>query len=147
MREWAHCCDEAVSHQLPITVAFWFIWIVYVEECSSLTQNWMQIHCSTRSVILNVTATQYTCSLNSLYCSHWLVQRSHHCSHMRRPVHALWLPGYIDVTQTILVILTMAGHFSDRSHLIHTQMLYIRCSLKCFFNYILLIMLLQLSWF
>ena len=28
----------------------------------------MQIHCSTHSVILNVTATQYTCSLNSVYC-------------------------------------------------------------------------------
>ena len=27
----------------------------------------MQIHCSTHSVILNVIATQYTCSLNSIY--------------------------------------------------------------------------------
>ena len=31
------------------------------------------------------------------------------------PVHAPWLPGYIDVAQTILIILTMVGHFPDRS--------------------------------
>ena len=35
-------------------------------------QNWMQIHLSTCSVVLNVTATQYTCSLNSIYHPHWL---------------------------------------------------------------------------
>ena len=29
-------------------------------------QNLMQIHCSTRSLILNVTTTQYTCTLNSV---------------------------------------------------------------------------------
>ena len=33
---------------------------------------------------------------------------------MRIPVHCPWLPGYIDVTQTIVVILTMAGLFLDR---------------------------------
>ena len=41
---------------------------------------------------------------------------SRHCSHMRIPVHSPWLPGYIDVTQTILVLLTMAGLFSDGPH-------------------------------
>ena len=45
----------------------------------------LQIHCSTYSVILNVTATQYTCSLNIIYCPHWLVQWSCHCSHMHIP--------------------------------------------------------------
>ena len=34
-----------------------------------------------------------------------------HCSHMLISVHSPWLPGYIDVMQTILVILTMAGLF------------------------------------
>ena len=34
--------------------AFWVIWIVSTEECSSLTQNLMQICCSTCSVILNI---------------------------------------------------------------------------------------------
>ena len=112
--EQVHCCDEVVNHQLCIVAAFWIIQIVPVEECSCLTQNLMQIWCSTHSVILNVTSTQYTCSLNSVYCPHWLVQWSHHCSHMCIPVHSPWLPGYISVTQTILVTLTMAGLFLDR---------------------------------
>ena len=37
-----------------------------------------------------------------------------HCSRMHISVHSPWLPGYIDVTQTVLVILTMAGLFLDR---------------------------------
>ena len=77
------CCDKAANDQLPIAAGFWTIQIVSMEECSSLTQNLMQIHCSTCSVILNVMATQYTCSLNSVYCPHWLVQWSHHCSCMQ----------------------------------------------------------------
>ena len=47
MHERVHCHDEAANHQLPIAVAFWIIWTVSVEECSSLTQNLMQIRCST----------------------------------------------------------------------------------------------------
>ena len=109
--------DEAAHHQLPIAVAFWIIRIVSTEKCSSLMQNLMQIHCSTCLVILNATATQYTCSLNDIYCLHWLVQWNCCCSHMCIPVHSPWLPGYIDVTQTVLVILTMAGHFPDRPHI------------------------------
>ena len=70
MREWARCRDEAAHHQLPITAAFWIIQIVSAEECSSLTQNSMQICCSTCSVILDATATQYTCSLNGVYRPH-----------------------------------------------------------------------------
>ena len=70
MHEWACCCDEAATHQWPIAAAFWIIQIVSVEECSSLMLNLMQICCSTHSVILNAIATQYTCSLNSVYCSH-----------------------------------------------------------------------------
>ena len=122
--EEACCPDEAANHQLPIVTAFWIIQIVSMEECSSLTQIWIQICCPTSSVIWNVTATQYTCSLNSVYRSHWLVQWSHHCSHMYIPVHPPWLPGYIDVMQTILIILTMAGLFPDRPH-IYLYILYI----------------------
>ena len=33
---------------------------------------------------------------------------------MRIPVHFPWLPGYIDVAQTVLIILTMAGLFLHR---------------------------------
>ena len=61
------CCDEAANHQLPRAVTLWIIQLVSTEEYSSLTQNLIQIHCSTRSVILNVTATQYTCSFNSIH--------------------------------------------------------------------------------
>ena len=93
MREQASCGDEAANHQLPIAAAFWIIQIVSVEECSSFMQNMMQSHCSTCSVILNATATQYTCSLNGVYCPHWLVQWSCHCSCMCIPVLSRWLPG------------------------------------------------------
>ena len=86
----------------------------FVEECSSLTQNLMQVRGSTCSVTLNVTATQYTCSLNGFYHPHCLIQWSCHCSHMCIPIHTPWLPGFIEVVQTILVILTMAGLFPDR---------------------------------
>ena len=48
----------------------------------------MQILCRTCSVILNVTATQYSCSLNSIYLPHWLVQWSHHCLLQSIAVHA-----------------------------------------------------------
>ena len=101
---------------------FWIIQIVSVEECSSLTQNLMQIRCSTRSVILNVTASQYTCSLNGITTpTDWggdftWPQWSHYCSHVYIPVHSPWtsMPGYIDVTQAVLIMLTMVGHFLDR---------------------------------
>ena len=112
MHEWVHCCDEAANHQLPIAVAFWIIPIVSIMENSVLMQNLMQIRCSTPSVTLNVTATQYTCSLNSVHHPHWLVQWSHQCSHMRIPVPSPWMPGNTDFTQTVLVTLTMTGPFS-----------------------------------
>ena len=52
--------------------------------------------------------------LNGVYCPYWLVQWSHHCSCMCIPVHSPWLPGYIDISQTVFIMLTMAGHFPDR---------------------------------
>ena len=67
MHEQAGYCDEAPDHPLPITAAFSIIQIIFVEECSCLMQNLMEICWSTRSVILNVMATQYTCSLNGAY--------------------------------------------------------------------------------
>ena len=111
IHEQACCPIAAANHQLPVAVAFWISWIVSVEKCSSITQNVMQICCSTCWVILKLMATQCTCSLNSIYCPHWLVQWSCHCSHMRIPIHSPWLPGHIDVTQTFLIIVTMAGLF------------------------------------
>ena len=112
----AHCHDEAANHQLPIAAAFWIIWIVSVEECSRLTQSLMQIHCSAHSIILNATTTQYTCSLNGVYHPHWLVQWSRHCPRTCIPVCSPWLPGYIDATQSVLVILILGVLFLDRTH-------------------------------
>ena len=112
--EWAHCHDEAANHQLPIPVAFWIIQIVSTEECSRLMQNVMQILCSACSVFLNVMAPQYTCSLSGIYHPQWLMQWSCHCSCVCIPVHSPWLPGYIDVMQTVFIILTMAGLLQDR---------------------------------
>ena len=67
--------------------------------------------------------TQYTCSLNSVYCYHWLVQWSHHYSCMCIPVHSPWLPGYINVVQTILIILTMIRLFLDRPCIMEIELL------------------------
>ena len=70
-------------------------------------------YCSTCSVILNVRVTQCTqwCLLPPLTRT---VKSSVHCSCMLTTVHPPWLPGYIHVMQTILVILTMVGLFPDR---------------------------------
>ena len=78
-------------------------------------QNLVQIHCCTHSVIFNATATQYMCSLTGVSCPHWLVQWSCHCWHMYIPVHPPWLPGYVSVPQTVLVILTMVGLLSKQT--------------------------------
>ena len=110
------CCTYCI-----VPKSLFIIQIVSMVEYSSLTQNSMQICCSTPLVILNVRTTQYTCSLNSIYHLHWLVQWSHHCSVMCIPVHSPCLPGYISVAQTILVILTMAGLFLDT--LVYNRML------------------------
>ena len=116
MHEWVHCRDEA-ANQLPIAMDFWIIWIISTEKCSSLMQNLMQVPCSTLSVHRQ---TVHMSLLNRIYCPHWLVQWSCHCSHMCIPVHSPWLPGCMDVTQTILVILTMAGLFPDRPRMYTT---------------------------
>ena len=50
MHEQSCCHNEDANHQLPKAAAFWIVWIVSPEEYSSLTQNLMQIHCSTHSV-------------------------------------------------------------------------------------------------
>ena len=75
----------------------------------------MQIYCSTCSFWMQWTHS--TWSLNSTYYPHWLVQWSHHCSGMCIPVHCPWLPSYINVVQTVLVMLTIVGIFLDRPHL------------------------------
>ena len=39
---------------------------------------------------------------------------SHHCSLMHVSVYSPWLPGYINVAQTILITLALARLFPDR---------------------------------
>ena len=46
---------------------------------------------------------------------HWLLQWSHHCSHMCIPDCSSWLPRYSNVVQIIFIILTMAGLFMNNS--------------------------------
>ena len=62
--------------------AFWIIQIFSTEKCLHLTQNLMQIHCSTHSVTLNMMTTQYTRTLDGIYCPQWLLQWSRHFSHI-----------------------------------------------------------------
>ena len=115
MHEQVCCCDKAANHQLPVAVSFGIIWIVSMEKCSSLIQNLMQICCSMSNIllILNVMATQCTCSLNGIYHPHWLAQFSCHCSHMCIARNFPWLPGYMNVVQNFPVILTVAALFLD----------------------------------
>ena len=110
MHELVLCCDVAANHQLPTAAAFWIIWIVSAEECSSLMQNLVQIRCSAHLVTLNATATHYTYSTASTVKLSLFMH-----AHSRE--WSPWLPGYIDVMQTVLIILTMAGLFPDRLHI------------------------------
>ena len=107
-------CVIVMKLPMPRAAAFWSIQIVSVEECSSLMQYLMQIHCSIHSVILNAMTTQYTCSFNGTYSPHWLVQCSCHCSCMWIPVHSPGLPVYVNVLQSIFIILTMAVLFLNK---------------------------------
>ena len=133
MHEWVCCHDEAANHHLPIAAAIWIIWIVSTEECSSLTskilfkQNLIQIRCCTHSFWM--TATQYTCSVSGICHPHWLVQWSHHCSYMCVPVLPPLLPRHINVMQTILIILTTAWLFLDRSHIYKVLSFQLNCKL------------------
>ena len=112
-RERACCHDEAANLQLLISAAFWVIW-VSMEEWSWNVNGKSEADSLFYSIILNVTATQYTCSLNGVYHPHWLVQWGHHCSHRCIRVHSPWLPGFIDAVPTLLVILIMIGLFPDK---------------------------------
>ena len=70
--------------------------------------------CSVCSVLLNVTTTQDTCSLHR--CLPPPLTGTLTVS-LFTPVHSIpspWLPSYIDGTQTVLLMLTMAGLFPDR---------------------------------
>ena len=44
------------------------------------------------------------------------------------PVHSPWLPGYVDVMQTIVVLLTMAALFPDRPHVCVCVCVCVQCN-------------------
>ena len=110
------CCNEAANCQLLLVTAFWIIGIVSTEEWMFKLNAKFDADSLLNSVILHAMMTQYARSLNSVYHPPWLVQGSRHCSHVSIPVHSPWLPGYIDVAQTILVILTISEFFPDKPH-------------------------------
>ena len=101
----------AASHQLPIAEAFWTIWTVSAKEWWDLTQNLMQICCSTCWVMLIAMATPWhlppplTSTLKLSLFTHVhssllsLAARLHLCP------------------QTILIILAMAGLLSRQNWL------------------------------
>ena len=61
-----------------------------------------------------------------------------HCSHMHIPVHSPGLPGYIDVVQTVLVILIVAGLFPDRTRVLDPLSHYFNFKYMSRLNYNLL---------
>ena len=113
MHEWTYCYDEAANHQVPIAVTFWIIQIGTMEEWSSLTQNFMPIHYSTCSVI---ECNRHTIHMLTQWCLPSLLTSIVRLS-LFMHAHSSplsWLPGYMDVSQTVLFILTLAGLFPDR---------------------------------
>ena len=54
---------------------------------------------------------------------------------MRIPVHSPWLPGYMNVVQTVLVSLTMAGLLPGRPHMCVESHYYVYCVRVCVKSY------------
>ena len=96
IQEWARSREEAANHLLPRAAA--------LNHMNRFHGGMFKLNTKfdagplLYSLVLNVMATQYTCSLSGIYHPHCLVQWSRQCSRMRIPVHSPWLPGYIDVT-------------------------------------------------
>ena len=113
MHEWVCCPDEAANHSLLIAVAFWVTWIVTWRnvkfnakfDTDALLYLLSHFECSGRTVH----------TLTQLRLPQW----SRHCSHMHSPVHSPWLPGYISIAQTVLIVLIMTGLFPDRTRTIY----------------------------
>ena len=73
MHKWAHCREEPADHRLPIAEAFWISFCRGMFKANAKLDAYSLLY----SVILNVIATQYTCSFNGIYRPHWLVQWRH----------------------------------------------------------------------
>ena len=137
-------CQSPVAHScgLLIIQIFWSSRIFFLKKN---IQAWCKIWC--RFIVLFTQSFWMTWPHSNMLTQQHLLppllQWSHHCSRMCFPVHSPWLPGYTDVVQTILILLTIAGPFLDRPHVCtHT---YTKSSLNyqvyilmvTFFTYIL----------
>ena len=88
MREEVHCHDEAATHQLPTASAFWIMWIVSMEECSSLTQNLQD----TRNIVHRTMTSQWCRLVALLAQSFWMPwPHSTHAPSIGRVYHPHWL--------------------------------------------------------
>ena len=108
IHEWAHCCDEAANHQLAIAVAFGIM------PPNRFCGGMFKLNAKSDAYSLLCLLSHFECDGHTVHmltqwchCPPLPGKMSHHCSHMYIPVHSPWLPSYIDVMQTIIVMLTM----------------------------------------
>ena len=115
MHEWARCHDKAGNHQLPIASAFWIIGIVSEGGMFKLNAEFDEdsllcllshFECDGHTVHMLTQGCLPPQLTSTVWCCH--------CPCMHIPVHSPWLPRYLDIMQTILVILTMVGLFADK---------------------------------
>ena len=114
MHEWAHGCDKAANHHLPIAAAFWIIWIV--------PRGMLKLNAKFDADLLLYSLSHFECDGHTVHMlTQWCLPslltntaESSLFTHACVPVHSPWLPGYTDVVQTILLVLTKAGLSPDR---------------------------------
>ena len=114
MPEQVRCCDEAANHQLPYRFGL-------LNHPNSFCRGMFQLKATFDADSLLYLLSPFECDGHTV---HMLTQChlpppmsstvKSSLFTMRIPVHSPWLPGYNDVAQTILIILTMAGLFPDR---------------------------------
>ena len=107
-----------VVMKLPVTRCPW-LWPS--ESWNSFHEGMFKLNAKFDADSLLYLLTHFECNSHTVhrltqqvYHPHWLVQWSHHCSPTYIPVYTPWLPIYIKVAQTVLVILTMVVLFRGR---------------------------------
>ena len=85
MHERAHYHDEAANHQLPVVAAFWI---------TQFARGTFKLNAKFDADLLLYLLIHFECDghtvclLTQWHLIHWLVQWSHHRSHMHIPVHS-----------------------------------------------------------
>ena len=119
-----HLCHTFICTALIASSpkAFRIIRIVSMEECASLTQF------DADSLLYSLSHFECDGHIGHMVSQQCLpptlIQWSRHCSHVHILAHSPWLSGYIDVVQTLLIILTMAGLFLNRPRTSHYLIFY-----------------------